>query len=267
VELDEQDATHKPGSPYHVNVIAMKVPPGTEDGPADVHRAAGKTDAFSNIMTLSSTGTELRPERLIKKRFNFESGITKLPTAIGKALQSMGRNMPNAPKGATAPVSDLTISVQGTTAAERQARFDAVSKVLTKAGMAPARLIFSDAGVGDETTITVGTGSRQITAVHESGHMFGLDDEYTGEDAYSPGLKTEHTDLAAKAGETGIIHGQSDAIMSHGATIRRQHYVTFLDALKVVSGMEEWGFGDKQDVEPPQRYAPGHVPVFDFDDL
>jgi hypothetical protein len=264
VELVEQDATHKPGSPYHVQVVAMKTPPGfNSDGPADVHRAKGKKDAFSNIMTLSADGTGLRPEGLIKKKFSFETGKTKLPAKFEKGLGGFGKQMPNAPKGATAPVSDLTITVQGADPAERQARFAAVTAALKKGGMADSRLVFADGGVGNETSLTIGNGSRQVTAVHESGHMFGLDDEYTGKDDYAPGKKTEHTDFAAKVGETGIVHGSSDNIMSMGATIRRQHYVTFLDALKVVTGMEEWGFGEKQDVEPPQRYAPGHVPFSD----
>jgi phage-related protein len=39
--------------------------------------------------------------------------------------------------------------------------------------------------------------------------------------------------------------------MSEGTVVRRQHYVTFLDALKVVSGIEEWDFGRAREVEPP----------------
>jgi hypothetical protein len=31
--------------------------------------------------------------------------------------------------------------------------------------------------------------------------------------------------------------------MSNGRVVRPQHYATFLDALRVVSGIEEWAFG------------------------
>jgi hypothetical protein len=265
VELVKMDATHKTGSPYHVTIVVRKVPPGsTGDGPADVHRAAGKKDAFSNILSMSSEGTVERPVGLIKKTFKFEAGKTTLPDKLVKGLPGFGKQMPNAPKDATAPVSDLTVTVQGADATERQARFDEVKKALAKSGMSDSRIKFADGGAGDETSLTIGNGSRQITAVHESGHMFGLDDEYTGAGEYAPGKTTEHSELAAKAGETGIVHGLSDNIMSVGATIRRQHYVTFLDALKVVSGIDEWGFGDTSVVEPPKPdYAPGHVPFTD----
>jgi len=33
--------------------------------------------------------------------------------------------------------------------------------------------------------------------------------------------------------------------------VRPQHYTTFLDALKFISGMNEWDIGAKQVVKPP----------------
>ena len=83
--------------------------------------------------------------------------------------------------------------------------------------------------------------------------MFGLDDEYTGGGAYGPGKKTEHTDFAAKEGFTGAMHATSDAIMSCGKEVRQHHYVTFIDALRKVSGMKEWAFGPPQAVTAPTR--------------
>jgi hypothetical protein len=47
--------------------------------------------------------------------------------------------------------------------------------------------------------------------------------------------------------------------MSEGAKVRPQHYTTFLDALKLVSGMNEWDFGPKQAVKPPS--AAGDYPT------
>jgi hypothetical protein len=83
--------------------------------------------------------------------------------------------------------------------------------------------------------------------------MFGLDDEYTGADAYGPGKKTEHTDFAAAAGQTGAMHAASDSVMSGGTKVRPHHYVTFLDALKVVTDIPEWTYGAKQAVNPPNE--------------
>ncbi len=96
-------------------------------------------------------------------------------------------------------------------------------------------------------------GARQTVAAHEAGHMFGLDDEYTGAGAYGPGKKTEHTDFAAKEGFTGAMHATSDAIMSGGKEVGQHHYVTLIDALRKVSGMKEWAFGRRRPSRPPTR--------------
>ena len=39
------------------------------------------------------------------------------------------------------------------------------------------------------------------------------------------------------------MHAKSDSIMSEGGVVRPHHYVTFLDALKQVSGMPDWDYG------------------------
>ena len=117
--------------------------------------------------------------------------------------------------------------------------------------MDPGRATFVDGGPGDKGHITVGDGKAQTVVAHESGHMFGLDDEYTGKGAYAPGKSTEHTKLAASEGMAGAMHAKSDSIMSEGAKVRPQHYTTFLDALKFISGVNEWDIGPKQVVRPP----------------
>jgi hypothetical protein len=89
--------------------------------------------------------------------------------------------------------------------------------------------------------------------------MFGLDDEYTGPGADAPGNNTQHTHIAAGSGPTGAMHAKSDSIMSEGNVVREHHYVTFLDALKTVSGMPDWGYGPTQVVKPPS--AAGDYPV------
>jgi hypothetical protein len=95
--------------------------------------------------------------------------------------------------------------------------------------------------------------------------MFGLDDEYIGEKAYAAGKKTEHTDFAAAAGETGAMHASSDSIMAGGSKVRPHHYVTFLDALKVVTDIPEWAYGAKQVVNPPSDAGDFPAPKTDAD--
>ena len=161
--------------------------------------------------------------------------------------------MPNAKAGASIAASDLTSTVPGADDAEKQGRFAAVCAILEAGGIAKARIKFADGGTGDWGSVVVGTGARQTVAAHEAGHMFGLDDEYTGGGAYGPGKKTEHTDFAAKEGFTGAMHATSDAIMSGGKEVRQHHYVTFIDALRKVSGMKEWAFGPPQAVTAPSE--------------
>jgi hypothetical protein len=262
VNLVKMDATHKAGNPNHMRVRVYKVPPDYVGGGADVHRTSGgkKGGPFSNLMTVTAVDVDPRRDDLLIRHITFDAGSTTVPKKRVKGLKALAKDMPNAKKGATVPVSDLTVSPQGKDATERKARFDAIAKVLTGAGMSSSRIKFLAGGTGDVTDIIIGGGAPQTVVAHESGHMFGLDDEYTGSGAYAPGRKTEHTALAAKYGEKGVMHAKSDSIMSEGSVVRRQHYVTFLDALKVVSGIEEWDFGKARKVEPPSPKGDFEIP-------
>jgi hypothetical protein len=165
--------------------------------------------------------------------------------------------LPNAPAGATIAADDVTVTVAGAFEAQRHERFTAVRDALTAAGVAAGRVRFREGGTGDTGRVVVGDGQVQTSAAHEMGHMFGLDDEYPGPGKYGAGKKTEHTDFAAKAGFTGAQHARSDSIMSGGVNVRPHHYVTFLDALKVVTGMEEWEVGAARQVGDFPLGGPG----------
>jgi hypothetical protein len=262
VNLAKMDATHKAGNPNHLRVRAYKVPAGYIGGGADVHRTSGgkKGGPFSNLMTVTAVDVDPRADDLLIRHVTFDPGSTTVPKKRARDLKSLAKEMPNAKKGSTVPVSDLTVSPQGKDATERKGRFDAIAKIFTTAGMASSRIRFLAGGAGNVTDIIIGGGAPQTVVAHESGHMFGLDDEYTGSGAYAAGKKTEHTAFAAKYGEKGVMHAKSDSIMSEGSIVRRQHYVTFLDALKVVSGIEEWDFGKARKVEPPSPKGDFEVP-------
>ena len=77
------------------------------------------------------------------------------------------------------------------------------------------------------------------------------------------GKKTEHTDFAAAAGHTGAMHAKSDSIMSEGGVVRPHHYVTFLDALKQVSGMPDWDYGAAKPVKEPDGMGDFNTPGSD----
>jgi hypothetical protein len=74
--------------------------------------------------------------------------------------------------------------------------------------------------------------------------MFGLGDEYLSSvPKYAAGQPTEHTESAEKAGFKGVQHARSDSIMASGTNVDAVHCVIFLDALKVVTGKDEWEYG------------------------
>jgi hypothetical protein len=245
----------------HMLVNAHKVVKGFVGGSADVSRPTGAGGtAFDNVMNVTSEDVVPRKDDLLHSELSFQPGKGLLTPASVGTVWRLAKEMPNAKPGSTVPVAGLTVRVQGKDDRQRRDRFDAVRDHLKQAaGFDTSRATFEDGGEGDGGHITIGTGDAQTVVAHESGHMFGLDDEYTGSGAYQAGKKTEHTDFAAAAGHTGAMHAKSDSIMSEGKEVRPHHYVTFLDALKQVSGMAEWGYGPKQEVKPPS--AAGDYPV------
>lgn len=100
--------------------------------------------------------------------------------------------------------------------------------------------------------IDLGKEFQQETLIHESGHMFGLDDEYPEEeDLRPPGAEPEgasaykehvvkHMSPEDQAGIEPFVADLDESVMSVGSEIRPQHYITFLEALQTVTGMLDW---------------------------
>ncbi|MGH1339363.1 MAG: hypothetical protein ACRBFS_24805 [Aureispira sp.] len=89
---------------------------------------------------------------------------------------------------------------------------------------------------GDLEWADKGVEEKQKGAVHEYGHMIGLDDEYTVDGAIA------HAAMVRSALGTVLIEETSNDIMSSGNTIEKQHYITFLQALKDITKLKKWQF-------------------------
>ncbi len=90
----------------------------------------------------------------------------------------------------------------------------------------------------DMTPTPKGGSEGQLGAVHEFGHMIGLGDEY------GSGTKIAHRALVKDALGTEISKGTSDDVMSCANRVGKQHDVTFLEALKKATGVDEWIFAE-----------------------
>ena len=111
-------------------------------------------------------------------------------------------------------------------------------------------------------TLVVGSGVQQVVAAHEAGHMFGLSDEYTApfSGTGKPRGSPVDANLGPSQGLPGAVSENTDSIMSVGAAVKPQHYATFLEALKHISGMQEWALGPPQAVLPPGVDGPDQQP-------
>jgi hypothetical protein len=93
-------------------------------------------------------------------------------------------------------------------------------------------------------------GGVQTPAYHEAGHMLGLGDEY-------PGRKeaVAHEKLVQAEFGHGVPRKHDGSIMSVGNDVKPWHGVTFLEALRGVTGVPEWSHTQR-------RPTPG--PAFDL---
>jgi len=96
--------------------------------------------------------------------------------------------------------------------------------------------------------ILVDGGERQIAALHEWGHAFGLMDEYPG-GSRNVGDDAGHHDLAAAmtlpdgSHLPGATIERTGGIMASGNDIRPRYYATFHHALQTVTAKSPWSLG------------------------
>jgi hypothetical protein len=96
--------------------------------------------------------------------------------------------------------------------------------------------------------------SKNIVIVHELGHVLGLGDEYIDKDdpstAGQAGQPAAHSALVEKEFGYPVLRGKwkKESIMAlgpDGRDILIEHGVTFLEALRQITNMNEWTFTRK----------------------
>jgi outer membrane protein OmpA-like peptidoglycan-associated protein len=223
------------------------------------------TDAFDQLMRIASTSIDPNSFDLLKREVFFAFGSDTLDaTATGVLDRFIARF-----NGATAHAAhqEIRVDVIGhSSAAGNEAgnldlsrrRIDAVVSYLRNNGFAnvdsrvhtnPRGETEADATderrAGDQRVdLLVDGGERQVVAIHEFGHAFGLGDEYgaVGTPAIHDAMARKMTDAAGNP-LPGAIREHNAGIMASGNEIRPRHYATFHHALSTVTGLAPWSLG------------------------
>jgi hypothetical protein len=110
----------------------------------------------------------------------------------------------------------------------------------------------------DNQAVEMPTGDRQVTSSHEAGHMLGLGDTYTNAEN-----APNHDGLVRDEFGHGVAVADDGRIMSNGMEIGPEDGVTFLEALRMVTGMYEdgWGYEQLPLTPAPSDSRPGDGPA------
>ncbi len=284
IQVRKQEAAGR-AADDHFSIKSVKTPPaGT--GPNELHGREGvnsqvagdnnRTNAFDQNMTLGSQDI-LPSQRALLRTVPVFFGHDEFN--IRPAERTKIRNFASKWQGAapgTAGSRPASVELKAMTTASgsdvynqglAQRRADAVKAELGAAGFNNVNTRVAATPLGE--TPAAGSedanfrrvdmipdgGQPQTVAVHEFGHAFGLDDEYGAEFGAgrpAPGTAVGH-DAATKkmtdstgANLPGAVVENNNNIMSVGGAVQPQHYSTFHEALRAISGIEEWALGPKQ---------------------
>ena len=256
--------------PTHCTANIYKTPAGNDAFGASV--APGlTTSATDQTLNLGSSQT-VTHGHLLNQSVYFDPGSAVLPADQETRLQAVIRSF-QTPAGGSGTSIDIVghSDISGGRTAAGRARNQRLSEqraqavrtflLATRAGGATlsnaATRIATTTGEGSAEGLSGAAGRRvdirfagggsQNTAVHEFGHMIGLRDEYAVDPGGvvrgtggTTGTATGHDTASQAAGLGRSIAENNDNIMSLGGTIRSPHMVTFMEALRSVTGSNEW---------------------------
>ena len=261
----------------HCQATVFKDPPGNRSGPgAVVNSTTGSPSATTGQFRSSDiTGTS----DYLNYSLQFESGSANLRTAFSTSLEAFGDDgdkhldklIVDFQRGTPTGGAHITITGHASTTGDGEnnlrlsrRRAEAVASYLRTHGdkIAGSRITVEAVGAegaeADESwqrvDIRIGDGRAQVTMAHETGHMFGLDDEYASPPGgIAPGAGTPgqigtpvaHSAIsgAMGGGVQAAVFENNDNIMSVGNVVRPQHYATFLEGLNLVTTPERFHYG------------------------
>jgi outer membrane protein OmpA-like peptidoglycan-associated protein len=261
----------------HCAATVFKDPPGNRMGPgAAVTSTTGNATATTGDFRASDiTGTN----DYLNYSLQFESNSANLRTAVSTSLEAPGdagdahldKLIVDFQRGTPTGGAHITVTGHASTTGDgdhnlrlSRRRAEAVAAYLRTHGdkIAGSRItveaVGADGAEADESwqrvDIRIGDGRAQVTMAHETGHMFGLDDEYASPPGgIAPGAGTAgqigtpvgHSALsgAMGGGVQAAVFENNDNIMSVGNVVRPQHYATFLEGLNLVAAPERFHYG------------------------
>jgi outer membrane protein OmpA-like peptidoglycan-associated protein len=268
----------------HFSIKAVKTPPEGA-GPNELHGREGvnsqvagdndRTNAFDQNMTLSSQDILASQSALLRTIpiFFAHNSFVVQPAERTKIRNFASRWQGAAPGTAGSRPASVELKAMTTASGTdeynqelAQKRADAVKAELAAAGFNNAATRVAETPLGE--TAAAGSenasfrrvdmipdgGRAQTVAVHEFGHAFGLDDEYGAEfgagrpaagTAVSHDAATKKMTDAGGANLPGAVVENNNNIMSVGTVVQPQHYSTFHEALRAITGIEEWALGAK----------------------
>lgn len=223
------------------------------------------TDAFDQTMRLASTGVDVFGRDLLSSSVEFAHGsaalspaaqttlnrfITRFNGATGHAAhQEVRVDLIGHASGAGEEGANQRLSDQRTAAVREYLRANGFANVDTRVvergrGEREADVTDPNRARDRRVDLLVDGGARQITALHEFGHSFGINDEY-GTVGTTPGHDTWARDMTDASGARlpGAVREHNGGVMSLGNEVRARHYANFHHALQTITAKSPWSLG------------------------
>lgn len=256
------------GATDHLDLSTFKTPAGESLDTFGISHETGPGTAASGLdqtMRLASTSINPNSFELLRRSVEFNLGSADLTPRATAALDGFIATFNGA--NAAAAHQEVRVDVVGHTSASGDAaanqrlseqRTAAVREYLRSNGFFNVATRVTEQGRGEREAdatdprrasdqrvdLVVDGGERQIVAIHEFGHSFGINDEY-GTVGTTPGHDTRARAMTDASGAAlpGAVREHNGGIMSFGNEVRARHYANFHHALQTITAKSPWSLG------------------------